>query len=58
MVMRGFLIAGASTPTRSSAVPEVLPEDYVLPPTAECSQCLGLKSEGWLEEAVGMAGER
>lgn len=30
---------------------EVLPEDYVFPPTTECSQCKGLKSEGWLEEA-------
>ena len=30
---------------------EILPEDYVFPPTTECSQCRGLKSEGWLEEA-------
>ncbi|MBL8830353.1 MAG: hypothetical protein JNM18_25470 [Planctomycetaceae bacterium] len=30
---------------------EVLPEDYVFPPLQECSQCQGLKSEGWLEEA-------
>lgn len=30
---------------------EVLPEDYVFPPLRECSQCQGLKSEGWLEEA-------
>lgn len=30
---------------------EVLPEDYVFPPTSECSQCQGLKNEGWLEEA-------
>ena len=34
---------------------EVLPEDYVFPPLRECSQCQGLKSEGWLEEAVRMA---
>ena len=36
---------------------EILPEDYVFPPTTECSQCRGLKSEGWLEEAIKMAGE-
>lgn len=30
---------------------EVLPEDYVFPPLRECSQCQGLKSEGWLGEA-------
>lgn len=36
---------------------EILPEDYVFPPIAECSQCRGLKNEGWLEEAIKMAGE-
>ena len=30
---------------------EVLPEDYVFPPMRECSQCQGLKNEGWLEGA-------
>lgn len=37
---------------------EMLPEDYVFPPITECSQCWGLKDEGWLEEAVRDAGER
>jgi hypothetical protein len=36
---------------------EILPEDYVFPPTTECSQCRGLKNEGWLEEAIRVAGE-
>jgi hypothetical protein len=58
MVMRGFFISSASTPSRSSAVPEVLPEDYVFPPTTECSQCWGLMNEGWLKEAIQLAGER
>ena len=35
---------------------EVLPEDFVFPPTLECSQCQGLKTEGWLESAIEMAG--
>jgi hypothetical protein len=56
--MRGFFISSASTPSRSSAVPEILPEEFVFPANTECSQCRGLKNEGWLEEAVGMAGER
>lgn len=37
---------------------EMLPEDYVFPPITECSQCWGLKNEGWLDEAIRMAGER
>jgi hypothetical protein len=37
---------------------EVLPEDYVFPPTTECSQCQGLKCEGWLEEAIAKATTR
>jgi len=41
---------------RHCGVPtEVLPEDYQFPPTTVCSQCKGLKSEGWLEEAVRLA---
>jgi|GEM_PF-3256399 len=36
---------------------EILPEDYVFPPTTECSQCRGLKIEGWLEEAIRTSGE-
>lgn len=35
---------------------EVLPEDFVFQPMRECSQCVGLKHEGWLEAAVEMAG--
>ena len=35
---------------------EVLPDDSLFPPMLECSQCLGLKSEGWLETAIKMAG--
>jgi len=35
---------------------EVLPEDFVFQPMLECSQCQGLKKEGWLEAAVEMAG--
>ena len=30
---------------------ERLPEDYLFPPYTECSQCVGLKKQGWLEEA-------
>jgi hypothetical protein len=30
---------------------EVLPEDYLFPPERSCSQCKGLKSEGWFEAA-------
>lgn len=37
---------------------EMLPEDYVFPPITECSQCWGLKNEGWLEEAVRMQDEQ
>lgn len=41
---------------RQCGIPtEVLPEDYVFPPTSECSQCQGLKNEGWLEEAMRLA---
>lgn len=36
---------------------EILPEDYVFPPITECSQSRGLKTEGWLEEAIRTAGE-
>ncbi len=36
---------------------EVLPENYVFPPLRECSQCQGLKSEGWLERAKQMREE-
>lgn len=37
---------------RQCGIPtEVLPEDYLFPPQKECSQCTGLKSEGWLEDA-------
>ena len=35
---------------------EILPEDFVFQPLRECSQCQGLKVEGWLEAAVEMAG--
>jgi hypothetical protein len=35
---------------------EMLPEDYVFPPITECSQCRGLRNEGWLEEAIRKAG--
>lgn len=34
---------------------ERLPEDYLFPPFHECSQCLGLKTQGWLEEAKAKA---
>lgn len=30
---------------------ERLPEDYLFPPTTECSQCIGLKKQGWLDDA-------
>lgn len=30
---------------------ERLPEDYLFPPLKECSQCTGLKKQGWLNEA-------
>jgi hypothetical protein len=33
---------------------EVLPEDYLFPPVLECSQCQGMKNEGWLEEAIAL----
>jgi hypothetical protein len=37
---------------RECGVPtEVLPEDYLFPPPKECSQCQGLKREGWFEAA-------
>lgn len=36
---------------------EILPEDYVFPPPTECSQCRGLKNEGWLDEAVQNCGK-
>jgi hypothetical protein len=28
-----------------------LPEDYLFTPYSQCSQCAGLQSQGWLEEA-------
>jgi hypothetical protein len=31
---------------------EVLPEDYLFPPLRVCSQCEGLKTAGFLEEAM------
>jgi hypothetical protein len=34
---------------------EMLPEDYVFPPNTECSQCRGLRNEGWPEEAMRSA---
>ncbi len=34
---------------------ERLPEDYLFPPSGECSQCVGLKKQGWLEEAENKA---
>lgn len=34
---------------------EILPEDFIFPPMLECSQCLGLKAEGWLETAAEVA---
>ncbi len=34
---------------------EVLPEDYLFSPISQCSQCQGLKKEGWLEQARKMA---
>lgn len=34
---------------------EVLPEDYLFTPIQNCSQCLGLKDEGWLEAAKAAA---
>ena len=34
---------------------EVLPEDFVFQPMLECSQCQGLKAEGWLDAAISMA---
>ena len=30
---------------------EVLPEDYLFAPLRYCSQCQGLKAEGWLDAA-------
>lgn len=30
---------------------EKLPEDYLFQPLQTCSQCLGLREHGWLEEA-------
>lgn len=30
---------------------ERLPEDYLFTPYSQCSQCAGLQSQGWLEEA-------
>lgn len=31
---------------------EVLPEDYLFTPYSLCSQCQGMKDEGWLDEAM------
>lgn len=31
---------------------EVLPEDFLFTPHESCSQCDGLKSQGWMAEAV------
>lgn len=37
---------------RDCGVPmEVLPEDYLFPPLTQCSQCIGLQKEGWLQIA-------
>lgn len=36
---------------------EILPEDYDFRPITECSQCRGLRNEGWLEEADREAGK-
>jgi len=33
---------------------EVLAEDFLFPPYSSCSQCLGLKKEGWLDEAISL----
>jgi hypothetical protein len=33
---------------------EVLPEDYLFTPISLCSQCQGMKDEGWLDEAMKM----
>lgn len=37
---------------------EVLPEDYLFPPHKSCSQCKGLDSEGWLDEAKKVSLEK
>lgn len=37
---------------------EVLPEDYLFPPIKACSQCQGLKQEGWLQDAINFAAEQ
>lgn len=34
---------------------EVLPEDYFFQPQRECSQCVGLQKEGWLDAAKRLA---
>lgn len=34
---------------------EVLPEDYLFTPSRQCSQCQGLRQQGWLEEAKILA---
>jgi len=36
---------------------EVLPEDYLFAPIRFCSQCQGLQTHGWLDEAKSMAQE-
>lgn len=36
---------------------EVLPEDYLFTPFSQCSQCKGLKDEGWLSDAFAKAKE-
>ncbi len=34
---------------------EVLPEDYIFAPIQECSQCKGLSTHNWLEDAKNLA---
>lgn len=34
---------------------EVLPEDYIFAPIRECSQCKGLHTHNWLEDAKNLA---
>lgn len=36
---------------------EVLSEDYLFKPFEECSQCKGLKEEGWLDYAKNLIEE-
>ena len=34
---------------------EVLPEDFLFPPSLTCSQCKGLEDHHWLKDAVELA---